>query len=448
MNAAQDIAPRGGRLNFGLMAYRIATRAVGPAIPLLLSRRLKRGKEDPARLPERKGIAALPRPQGTLVWFHAASIGESLSILPLIDGLIAARPGLHVLVTTGTVTSSRLMAERLPAGAIHQFVPLDHPDYCARFLDHWRPDIGVWVESEFWPNLIVAAHERGMPLALINARITEASFRGWQRFPATIADLVGRFSLIFAQDGASARRLTALGAGPVATPGNLKHDALPLTANEAELTKLRQWIGGRPVWIATNTHEGEEDAAATTHLALQPERPDLLTLIVPRHPARSDAIAANLERRGLSVARRSRGEVIGAHTNVYLADTLGELGLFYRLADVVFVGGTLADLGGHNPFEAARLHCALIAGPSDFNFAEAFADFEHADAMIRVDDAQGLTRAVSMLLADRGERGRRAEAAFRIAGASSGALGHTLDALLALLPSASDAAAGRSQAHA
>ncbi|MDR3498320.1 MAG: 3-deoxy-D-manno-octulosonic acid transferase [Parvibaculum sp.] len=442
----QDIAPRPTRRpSFGLAAYRLATRAVGPAIPFLLSTRLKRGKEDPARLPERMGIAARARPEGALVWFHAASIGEALSILPLIDGLLSARADLHVLVTTGTVTSSRLMAERLPPRAFHQFVPLDHPDYCARFLDHWRPDIGVWVESEFWPNLIVAADARGMPLALINARITEASFRGWRRFPATIADLVGRFSAILAQDGASAQRLRTLGAAHVATPGNLKHDALPLGADEAEVAALRRQIGGRALWLATNTHEGEEVAAAEVHIALRRERGDLLTLIVPRHPARGDAIAGELARRGLDVARRSLGQTITPQTQVYLADTLGELGLFYRLADIVFIGGTLSGTGGHNPYEAARLHCALIAGPSSFNFTEAFADFETADAMIRIADADGLARAVSSLLADKGERERRAEAAFRIASTTSGALGRTLDALLGLLPNSSGAPARRAQ---
>jgi 3-deoxy-D-manno-octulosonic-acid transferase len=339
------------------------------------------------------------------------------------------------------------MAERLPAGAFHQFVPLDHPDYCARFLDHWRPDVGVWVESEFWPNLIVAADRRGLPLALVNARITEASFRGWQRFPATIADLVGRFSAILAQDAASAHRLTALGAGNVATPGNLKHDALPLSADEAELAVLHRWIGGRPVWLATNTHDGEEAAAAATHAALRQRHKDLLTLIVPRHPARGEAIATELAGQGLAVARRSRGEAIGAETDVYLGDTLGELGLFYRLADIVFIGGTLADLGGHNPFEAARLHCALVAGPSSYNFAETFADFERADALMRIADADGLTRAVASLLEDASGRDRRADAAFRVANATGGALDRTLATLLGLL-SSSGITAGRPEAHA
>ncbi len=415
----------------GLTAYRLATRALGPALPLLLALRMRRGKEDARRLTERCGIPSLDRPDGKLVWIHAASVGESLSVLPLIDRLIAA--GLHVLITTGTVTSAHLMEERLPEGAIHQFAALDHPDYTARFLDYWKPDLAVWVESEFWPNLIVSAHERGIPLALVNARITQRSFEGWQRFPRFIANLLGRFSLLLAQDEASARRLEGLGAHAVGTPGNLKHDAAPLTADDAKLATLRDAIGGRPVWIATNTHEGEEQVAADAHLALASAHPGLLTLIVPRHPARGATIATELKKRGLAVAQRSLGDAITPATDVYLADTLGELGIFYRLADIAFIGGTLTNTGGHNPFEPARLHAALIAGPSDFNFAESYSSFEKADAMIRIDDAASLANAVARLLDDGLERKRRCDAAEAIASTSSGATDRTATALLSLM---------------
>lgn len=415
----------------GYAAYRLATRAIGPALPLLLALRMRRGKEDAKRLSERCGIPSLDRPVGKLVWIHAASVGESLSVLPLVDRLIAE--GLHVLVTTGTVTSAHLMEERLPDGAIHQFAALDHPAYTARFLDYWKPDLAVWVESEFWPNLIIAAHERGIPLALINARITQRSFEGWQRFPRFIGNLLGRFSVLLAQDEASARRLEGLGAHAVGTPGNLKHDAAPLTADEAKLAALRDAIGARPVWIATNTHEGEEQVAADAHLALAPAHPGLLTLIVPRHPARGTAIAAELKKRGLIVTQRSLNETITPSTDIYLADTLGELGLFYRLADIAFIGGTLTNTGGHNPFEPARLHSALIAGPSDFNFAEAYASFEKADAMIRIGDASSLANAVGRLLDNTEERKRRCDAAEAIAGTSSGATDRTAAALLSLL---------------
>jgi 3-deoxy-D-manno-octulosonic-acid transferase len=424
-------SPKAG---LSLAAYRIATRAIGPFIPYLLAARMRRGKEEEQRLPERIGIPSLDRPEGMLVWIHAASVGESLSVLPLIAKLIAARRDLHVLMTTGTVTSAHLMRERLPQGAFHQFVALDHPDYTARFLDHWKPDLAIWVESEFWPNLIVGAHARGIPLALVNARITEKSYRGWQRFPSLIADLLGRFSLVTAQDRASATRLEALGARDVSLFGNLKHEAEPLAADESELAALRLAMGTRPVWLATNTHEGEEAVAAAVHAALAPSHPGLLTLIVPRHPARGPAIAAELRRQGLTVALRSERTPISASTDVYVADTLGELGLFYRLAKIVFVGGTLAEVGGHNPFEAARLGAALIAGPVDFNFAEAYQAFEAADALARISDAAALGREVGKLLDDTALREKRGAAAEQLASQSNGAATRTADALLALLP--------------
>lgn len=442
MTAGACRTPRGPRL--GLTAYRWATRAVGPLVPYLLSKRLKRGKEDEARLDERRGIAGRPRPDGPLIWIHAASVGESLSVLSLIDHLLSRRADLHVLVTTGTVTSAHLMAERLPPRAFHQYVPLDHPDYCARFLSHWSPDLAVWVESEFWPNLITTSDKRGIPLALINARITQKSFEGWQRFPKTIGDLVSRFSAVFAQDEASARRLTALGVAQVTTPGNLKHDAAPLTAKQTEVEAMRRTIGARPTWLATNTHEGEEAIAADVHKALTHVHGGFLTFIVPRHPARGDAIAKELRARGITVTQRSKGESLNAATQIYLGDTLGELGLFYRLTDIVFIGGTMSALGGHNPFEPARLRSALIAGPSDFNFSEAFARFTAANALSRISNADELAATVSLLLNDERERKRRADAAEAVVSASGQATQITCDALLALLPSS----AGKGVMHA
>jgi 3-deoxy-D-manno-octulosonic-acid transferase len=432
MNTRAQKPTQSSRL--GLAAYRMATRAVGPAVPYLLAQRLKRGKEDGARLCERQGISTLARPDGTLVWLHAASVGESLSVLPLIDALIAARDDINVLVTTGTVTSARLMAERLPARAVHQYVPLDHPNYCARFLDHWRPDLGVWIESEFWPNLIASTDKRGIPLALVNARITQRSFEGWQRFPKTIADIVGRFSVVFAQDSASARRLTALGATAVEEPGNLKYDAAPLTADKNELAALEAALSNRPRWLATNTHDDEEMIAAQVHETLAARHPGLLTFIVPRHPARGDAIATALRARGLNVVQRSAGETITSASDIYLGDTLGELGLFYRLSEIAFIGGTMAEIGGHNPFEPARLRTALIAGPSDFNFAEGFAAFAAAGSLDRVMDGHGLAEAVDILLTSPETRTAHANAAAQTVEASGAATRRTCEALLAFLP--------------
>lgn len=420
--------------SLALPAYRLLTRALAPAVPALLARREARGKEDPSRRSERFGRASISRPGGILIWIHAASVGESLSVLPLIDRLIASARAPHVLVTTGTVTSAKLMRERLPARAIHQYVPLDHPAWCAGFLDHWKPDLGIWVESEFWPNLIVEASARGIPLALVNARITEKSFKGWLKAPGFISNLLSRFNLLMAQDKASAMRLRKLGAAMVLEPGNLKHDAAALTHDPTALASLRAMAGSRPLWLASNTHQGEERAAAEVHLALEAAYPGLLTVIVPRHPARGGSIARELRALGLTVACRSTGDPIKDNTQIYLGDTLGEMGLFYSFCDIAFIGGTLDMTGGHNPFEAALLRCALVAGPSDFNFAETYASFVEAKAMIRVASAAELAQTISHLLADTAGRTRMAEAAFGLATAGSGATQATAEALLALLP--------------
>lgn len=417
----------------GLSLYRLATRAAAPLVPLLLRERVKRGKEDALRVGERSGFASLARPDGALIWFHAASIGESLSILLLIEGLLEARPDAHVLVTTGTLTSAGLMKDRLPKRAMHQFVPLDHPEYCARFIQHWKPDLAVWVESEFWPNLIVETHQQGTPLALINARLTEKSFKGWQKAPDFIASLLRRFSLILAQDSASAQRLIQLGALNVLQQGNLKHDARALHVDPVEHEALVRTIGTRPVWIATNTHEGEEHLALETHRQLVTRHPDLLTIIIPRHPVRGAAIAEDARQLDLSTARRSLHDVITDATQVYVADTLGELGLFYALCCPVFIGGTFSAMGGHNHFEAARFGCALIAGPSDFNFADSYHHFTREGAMRRVTTPGMLTTAIGELIEHKDRAQQCGETALKLAQCDSGAVERVLADLLSLI---------------
>ncbi|MBV9522983.1 MAG: DUF374 domain-containing protein, partial [Alphaproteobacteria bacterium] len=346
-----------------LAFYRTVTALLGPLFPWYLRARRARGKEDPTRFAERLGRADRSRPAGPLLWLHAASVGEAASLLALIDRLGRERPALTLLVTTGTLTSARLLAKRLPARAIHQFVPVDRPKYIRRFLDHWRPDAAIWVESELWPNLVATTQRRGIPTILLNARMSQRSFLRWQRWPGLIATLLGGFSLCLAQDEKQKERLRILGAGAADTVGDLKSAAAPLPVDETELARLRAQIGERPFWLAANTHPGEEAAAAEVHRRLAPEWPSLLTMIVPRHPARAEEIAALLRARGLVFARRSRGDAITRATAVYLGDTLGEMGLFYRVAETVFLGGSLTPVGGHNPFEPALLGCAILHGP-------------------------------------------------------------------------------------
>jgi 3-deoxy-D-manno-octulosonic-acid transferase len=412
-----------------LAVYRGLTRLLGPLVILYLARRRARGKEDGARFGERLGRPSGERPTGPLVWLHAASVGEAASLLALIDRLSRDRPDLNILVTTGTVTSARLLEKRLPARTRHQYVPVDRPSYVRRFLDHWRPDLAIWAYSELWPNLVAATQARSIPTILLNGRMSQRSFERWQRWPGLIAPLLAGFALCLAQDATQLERLKRLGARSAGTVGDLRAAAPPLPFDAAELARLSQIIGKRPFWLAASTHPGEEEAAAAAHLALKSRHPGLLTLIAPRHPARADEIGALLRRQGLAVARRSRGEAITAATDVYLGDTLGETGLFYRLAEIAFVGGSLTPLGGHNPLEPALLGCAILHGRDMTNCAAMARDLDESGGAITVADADALTAAVGSLLDDPAERQRRAEAATAVAQRESG----VLDAVLTRL---------------
>ncbi len=343
-----------------------------------------------ARRGEKRGRATLPRPDGPLIWIHAASVGESLSVLPLVTALRAAGPA--VLVTTGTATSAALMAERLPPGALHQFAPLDSPAYLRRFLRHWRPDLLVCVESELWPVMLTMADRAGIPRALVNARLSAGSLRNWQRFPATARRLFAPFRLIAAQTPEVAQGLAALGARAPRVTGDMKAVAAAPPADPAVLAALRATIGARPVWAAVSTHPGEEEAALAAHAQVRQALPEALLILCPRHPDRGDAVAALAP-----MTRRSQGE--GPSGAVWLTDTLGETGLWYRLAPVTFLGGSLSPAGGHNPWEAARCGTAILHGPQVPNAAAAYAALDAAGAAATV-SAAGLGAAVLSLLRD------------------------------------------------
>jgi 3-deoxy-D-manno-octulosonic-acid transferase len=393
-----------------LAAYRLATALAEPFAPLVLTARARRGKEDPARLKERLGRAGQPRPDGPLVWIHGASVGESLSHLPLTRRLLQERPDLNVLVTSGTRTSAELMRQRLPPGALHQYPPVDAPVAVRRFLDHWRPDLGLFVESELWPNLLTAARARGTRLALLGARISEASARRWERAPAAVRAVLGLFDLVWTQDFETRDWIQARGV-EVAGRFDLKRLAEPLPVDETALEALRAAASGRTVAVAASTHPGEEQIIAEAALALDPAP---LLIVAPRHPERGPEVAQALRARGWRAALRSRGEPLEAGVQAYVADTLGELGLLYRLADVVVMGGSLREgLMGHNPLEPARLARPVIYGPHVGAFADTYAELQAEKAAVLAREGE-LGAALGGLLADprlvraMGERARAA----------------------------------------
>jgi 3-deoxy-D-manno-octulosonic-acid transferase len=419
-------------LPLGLRAWRWFGMAATPFAPLLLSERAARGKEERARIGERLGIGGKKRPAGRLVWIHGASVGESLAALPLIEKLLSEDES--VLVTSGTVTSARMMEARLPQGAIHQYVPLDTPKAVKRFLDHWRPAAGLFIESDLWPNLLLEAHARGVKLALINARISERSAARWRWAPHLAKTLLGAFDLVLAQDQHFAARFERLGASNVMVAGSLKADAPPLACDEEELQSLRAMIGNRPVLLAAQTHPGEDETVLPAHDLLKSRFPDLLTIIVPRHVERGAQIAMLCGKR--LAARRAAGSALTPETAVYIADTMNELGLFYRLSPFCFLGGTLVPMGGHNPLEPAALQCAILAGPSRANSARAFEAVLKAQGFGGVNSAADIAREASRLLTDAMAAKEAGHAAARGAATLAGAVDKTVAALKTLFQDA------------
>lgn len=416
-----------------LALYRGVTSAGWPFIRLMLKRRLARGKEDPVRFTERLGVASRQRPEGKLIWLHGASVGEALSMLSLIQKLMEKAPGLRFLVTTGTVTSAKLLAERLPDTVIHQYVPVDRLSWVRRFLDHWRPDGVLWIESEFWPNLVTEIVRRDIPIALVNGRMSARSYKGWQRARGLVGNLLAGFHPVLAQDQRIADRLKGLGAKDVKVTGTLKYAADPLPHDPEALRVLREEIGGRPCWIAASTHNDEEVSAVAAHRLAVKVTPGLLTIIVPRHPSRGEQLVGEMRRGGLSVAQRSQGEKITDETQIYLVDTIGELGLIYRLTDLVFVGGSLVPKGCQNLLEPALLGCAILHGPDTSNFEVMARDLQAAGGAIEVADRAALSHQVAVLLADDGRRHDMAEGAGRMAVAKRGVVDTVVDALAPIL---------------
>jgi len=414
-------------LPLSLRAYRLLSAAAAPLAPALLSHRLKRGKEHPERLNERYGETRMARPPGPLVWIHGASVGELLAVIPLIERIRDKE--FSVLCTSGTVTSANLAEQRLPPGAIHQFVPLDAPRFVNRFFDHWRPDLALFVESDLWPNLIMTSAGRGIPLILVNGRLSERSFNRWRRVSGTIAALLRCFDLCLAQSATHAERYRDLGAPRVTTTGNLKLDVPEPPADADSLAALKAAVGERPVIAGASTHAGEETILIEAHRRLRGSFPRLLTIVAPRHPDRGPGILEIAHAADLKAALRSRGELPAPDTDVYVADTLGELGLIYRLAPIVFVGGSLASHGGQNPIEPIKLGAAILHGPHVWNFAEIYAALDKVHGAEQVTDVGKLAVRVGAWLKDAGERTAVVAAARETVTSLGGALERTLTAL-------------------
>ena len=400
-----------------------------------LAQRLAAGKEDAARLDERRGLPSLPRPDGPLIWLHAASVGESVSVLEMIRRMGEERPDVSFLITSGTVTSAEVLASRLPPGSLHQYVPLDVRPWMRRFLDHWRPDLVVLAEGEIWPALLHEVGKRRTPIAMINARMTEMAHRKWHRWARGAARaLLHRIDHVQAQDAETARRLLDLGLPEdrLEITGTLKEGSKALPHNEAERQQLAAALRGRPCWLAASTHEGEEAGAAEAHAQARRSWQKLLLIIAPRHPDRGAEIVSSLRLGGWKVAQRSADEPIAPDTEVYVADTVGEMGLWYRLCPASFMGGSLVPIGGHNPFEPAALGSAILHGPDVRNFADIFARLGQAGAAREVRDWSDLGTTLARVL-EPDVAAKMAHAAWEVCSSGADVTERAMDLLFAML---------------
>lgn len=367
------------------------------AIKGYINKRKQIGKEDVARFNERIGRPKLPRPEGKLFWLHGASVGESVSMLPLINKILETYPDSHVMVTTGTVTSADVMQKRLPERAFHQFIPIDNPIFTTRFVKYWHPDVALWFESEFWPAVLTSIKRKNIPLILINGRISNKTFKRWQQFDFVCKEILSCFTMCLGQSEEDAYRLRVLGAKETTCLGNLKYAGLPLPIDEKNKKEILKQIGNRKLWLASSTHDDEEIRLAKVHKRLKEKYTDLLTIIVPRHPNRGQEIADEIKKLELSSALRSKGEKITPSTDIYIADTIGEVGLWYDIAKIVFIGGSLIPHGGQNFIEPSRVRDAVIVGPHMHNFTDAMSRAKKADAVMQISDTLELQELLEQL---------------------------------------------------
>lgn len=383
--------------------YNTLVRTLYPiVIRRYIEKRKKMGKEDVKRFNERVGRPTKPRPAGRLIWLHGASVGESISMLPLINRLLEIYPDAHVMVTTGTTTSAEVMAKRLPERAFHQYLPIDNPVFAARFIRHWQPTIALWFESEFWPGMLSTIKRRNIPLILINGRISNKSFKRWQQFDFVIKEILDCFTACLGQSEEDAYRLRALGAKDAMCLGNLKYAGLPIPVDEEKKKEIQDEIGERPVWLVSSTHSDEEAKIGRYLKELSAKHEGLLTIIAPRHPTRGVEIRDILQDKyQLKTALRSANEKIQPETEVYIADTIGEMGIWYELCPIVFIGGSLIPHGGQNFMEPSRCRDAVIVGPHMHNFTDAMNRAKRADGIIQVDETVDLIDMVDQLLSNK-----------------------------------------------
>lgn len=415
---------------FILRVYNFVFWCLSPYWGFFLRQRIKRGKENPTRYRERMGVSALPKPTTDIIWVNAVSVGEALAVVPLIERLPEIYPAgakpIKVMLTTSTTSAAEIIKDKLPPHAFHQYTVIDHPLYVKRFLEHWRPVAAFWVESELWPNMITQTAKRKIPMVLINARLSPKTVRNWSRLKFFAHFLLSRFDICLAQNETNKEALLALGAKQVAVSGNLKYDAAPLVYDEGQKNQWQEKLQGNQVFLAASTHAGEDEIIIAAHRAMVQEGRKIKTIIAPRHPHRAQKIMELTE--GLKTTFYSHNPLSAQEVDIYIIDKIGVLGLFYALADVVFMGGSLVNQGGQNPLEPARLHCALLSGEHVFNFQEVYNLFQQQGG-VKIIHKENLTKTLAHLFSNPQEIKTMADSVKQSTDSLKGALDMTLTAL-------------------
>jgi len=371
--------------NVLLRIYQIFSVIILPFLFFLILYRKKKSKEHPRRFLERFAITKIAKPQNSqLFWVHAVSVGESNSAWVLIENLLKFSENINILFTSTSTTSAQIIEQKILQNelfknrVIHQFLPIDSYFIVKKFLNYWKPRACIFVESEIWPNFIYCARKKAILSFLINARISKKTASKWFFLKKLGFNIFDYFSTIFAQSAQDKNLLQNLTINTVFYEGNLKSQNSKLEVDDKKLQELKMQIGDRKIWLCASTHQGEEELILQTHQRLKIQFPDLLTIIVLRHPNRADEVCELLK--NINFSQRSKNQNILEPTEIYLVDSLGELGTFYSLTNFAFIGGSLLEIGGHNPFEAIQLNCVVISGSKVFNFAEIYNDLHQKNA--------------------------------------------------------------------
>lgn len=380
-------------MSFARTGYYALSWLGAPFVSGYLKWRSLKGREDKARLPERSGFTPIPRPEKPLVWLHAVSVGESMVALTLTQAILKQYPHIHILLTTTTTSSAKIVEKKLPKKAIHQFCPVDTPQAVHRFLEHWKPDLAIWIESEFWPNLMHATQERGIPTILLNGRISLKSFSNWKKLKGLISALLSRLDLCAVQSEEQATFFQTLGANNIFIMGNAKVMMPPLQINAKHFEALKKAVGERPLWLAASSHQGEEELVFKAHKILKQDYPNLLTILVPRHIERAASLQHLAITEGLSAALQTETSSF-AGVEIYIGNTLGELAMFYALSPVVLMGATFVPKGGHNPIEAAQLGAFVLHGPHTFNNPQLYEILKASSLSEEIQDGNQLAQAI------------------------------------------------------